>query len=250
MIYPLHAHSSRSLSCRVETDFETGSRYAADRLLDAIRRQPTLLLCVAAGSSPARAYRLLGEAAAAEPALFERLRVIQVDEWLGLPAADPATCAADLQRNLLHPLGIGGDRFVAFRSDAPDPAAECERVGGWLEANGPIDICVLGVGSNGHLAMNEPAATLRPGVHAARLAEVSRQHPLLAARPDKPTHGLTLGMADLLRARKILLMAFGKAKRPVLQRLLEPAIDPQFPASFLWLHPAVTIVCDKAAHSS
>jgi len=226
---------------------ETGSRYAADCLLEAIRRQPELLLCVAAGSSPARTYQLLGKAAASQPECFNRLRVIQVDEWLGLPSGDPATCAADLRRNLLDPLGISGDRFVAFRSDAPDAAVECERVSGWLAANGPIDVCVLGVGGNGHLAMNEPGSTLRAGVHLARLAEVSRQHPLLAGRPEKPTHGLTLGMADLLHARQILLLAFGAAKRPVVQRLCEPVIDPRFPASLLWLHPAVTVICDTAA---
>ena len=182
-----------------------------------------------------------------QPALFRRVRVIQVDEWLGIPPTDPATCAADLRCNLLEPLGITGDRFVGFRSDAPDPVLECQRVGEWLAANGPIDVCVLGVGGNGHLAMNEPGAALRPGVHVARLAEVSRQHPLLAGRPEKPTHGLTLGMADLLHAREIFLLAFGSPKRPVLQRLCKPVIDPQFPVSLLWLHPAVTVICDAAA---
>lgn len=247
MNHPRRLLNGRTPSRRIESDAEAGSRFAADRLIESVRRQPDLLLCVAAGSSPARTYQLLGEAATVQPTLFQHLRVIQVDEWLGLPPADPATCTADLHRHLLDPLGITPDRFIGFHSDTASPLAECERVGSWLAANGPIDVCVLGVGSNGHLAMNEPGATLHPGVHQARLADVSRQHPLLAAHREKPTHGLTLGMGDLLQAREILLLAFGAAKQRVVRRLFEPLIDPLFPASFLWLHPAVTIVCDVAA---
>jgi galactosamine-6-phosphate isomerase len=229
------------------TDYETLSRRAAELISDAVRCRPDLLLCAAAGSSPALAYGLLGQAARQDPALFGQVRVMQVDEWGGLAMADPATCETDLKTRLLAPLGITPDRYQGFRSDAGDPESECERVSQWLSRNGPIDLCVLGVGTNGHLAMNEPAEALRPGPHVACLSPSSLQHPMLAASKAVPAYGLTLGMGDLLQSRKILLLASGERKRPVLQRLREPSLNPQFPVSFLWLHPEVTVLCDGEA---
>lgn len=235
----------------VETpDFEALSRRAAALLESEVQSRPDLLLCAAAGSSPARTYELLGAAARHNPALFRRARVIKVDEWGGLALTNPATCEADLKTRLLLPLGITPDRYQGFDSLAPDPECECQRVAQWLARNGPIDVCLLGVGVNGHIAMNEPADALCPGPHVAQLAPSSLQHPMLAASRTKPAYGLTLGMRDILQSKRILLLAAGERKRPVLERLREPLVTPQFPVSFLWLHPDVTVLwalADKRA---
>src|ERR1019366_8087860 len=107
--------------------------------------------------------------------------------------------------------------------------------------------CFLGLGMNGHIAWNEPAAGLPPGVHVTELTLRSLKSDMMRNLERKPRYGLTLGVGDILRSRKILLLVSGEAKRAVLQRLLEPVVSAQFPASFLWLHPAVTIICDRAA---
>jgi galactosamine-6-phosphate isomerase len=231
----------------VARDSENAAQHAADIVCEELRRCPNLLLCAAAGSSPTRAYQLLGQAARQKPSLFEHLRIILVDEWLGLRRGDPATCEADLKNKLLDPLHIPADRYQGFRTDSADPERECERISQWLAQHGPIGRSVLGVGANGHLAMNEPAETMHSHVHVARLTPTSLEHPLLAASPIKPAHGLTLGMADLLRSKKILLLACGPHKRPVLSRLSEPHISTQFPASLLWLHPDATVLTDPTA---
>jgi galactosamine-6-phosphate isomerase len=240
-------HLRLPFEVRIAPDAATASRAAAAIIDHELRARPELLVCAAAGGSPAATYQALGELAQAAPQRFGRLRVIQVDEWHGLECDHPATCAADLRRRLVGPMKISEERFVAFHCDAADPERECRRVAAWLAREGPIDVAVLGVGTNGHLAMNEPAAALRPHAHVAELSATSQQHPLLADCPSKPTHGLTLGMADLLHSRRILLLAFGTQKRPVLQRLAKGCLTPQFPVSFLWLHPAVTLLCDEAA---
>jgi galactosamine-6-phosphate isomerase len=238
------------LCFRIAQDAEEAAQVAADLVLGELRRRPDLLLCVAAGSSPRRAYQLLGRAAQYEPALFGQLRVLAVDEWLGLRDGNPATCAADLRTHLLGPLGLPAERCQGFRTNSPDPEAECARVSEWLSRHGPIDVCVLGVGANGHLAMNEPAEQLCPHPHVAPLTPVSLQHPLLATCSEKPTHGLTLGMGDLLRSRKILLLACGPHKSAVLHRLRDPRVTTEFPVSFLWLHPDATVLADPEAWSS
>jgi galactosamine-6-phosphate isomerase len=238
---------SKAFQVHVVPDFKAVSQQVAEVVIGEIRTRPDLLFCAAAGSSPSGAYQVLGERAVAEPDLFARLRVIQIDEWGGLSRSHPATCEADLIKKLLVPLHVGAERYEGFHSDPADPEKEAARVARWLERHGPIDLCVLGLGMNGHLAMNEPSEALCPHPHVARLTPSSLDHPMLAACSSKPSYGLTLGMGDLLRSRKILLPVCGHPKRDVLRQLLRPTVSPWFPASFLWLHPDVTVICDEEA---
>lgn len=235
------------LNIQVLNTYDAMSRQAADFICTELRQRPDLLLCVSAGGTPTRTYELLANRCTRTPELFLKLRVLQIDEWSGLSPGDPATCGSDLQKKLLAPLRVSPDRYTGFRTDSPDPESECHRIAQWLAANGPVGICILGLGSNGHVAMNEPSEAMKPHAHVAKLAPASRKHAMLAHLKKKPRYGLTLGMADILRSRKIILLVNGKQKRPALNRLLKPEITPCFPAAFLWLHPDVTIFCDRDA---
>ena len=235
------------LRVRVAKDYGTMSRRAADFIEAELKRRADLLLCASAGGTPTGLYRRLAKRYDAAPAIFKKLRVLQIDEWGGLPPGNPATCRTDLQNKLLQPLGISSQRFEGFRSDAPDPERECERISRWLAANGPIDICLLGLGLNGHVAMNEPADEFVPHPHVSKLTRSSLGHGMLKDLQAKPRYGLTLGLGDILRSRRILLVVSGQAKQTVMKRLLQPRVSPRFPASFLWLHSDVTIICDRDA---
>jgi galactosamine-6-phosphate isomerase len=238
------------LKIRVAKTREAMSRHAADLICQELRRRPNLLLCVSAGGTPARTYELLAARCARQPRLFEKLRVVQIDEWAGLPADSPASCTADLRAKVLEPLRVSANRYQGFSSDALDPQRECARMARWLALNGPIDICVLGLGENGHVAMNEPAGALNPGVHVAKLAPSSRRHALLQALVKKPRYGLTLGVGDILRSRKALLLVSGSHKRRPFRRLLIPRVSTRFPASVLWLHQDAMVLGDReAAHN-
>jgi galactosamine-6-phosphate isomerase len=228
-------------------DHEAMSQAAAERLVAQLRRKPDSLLVLATGASPDRTYQLLAEHGRAEPALCRQLRIHKLDEWGGLAMDDPATCQVALQRALVQPLGITPDRFFGFESAPANPKAECQRVQDWLAAHGPADVCVLGLGLNGHLGFNEPAGCLTPGPHAAELSRESREHSMIQQARTQPGYGLTLGIRDILQSREILLLVSGARKQAQLARLLRPEITPEFPASFLWLHSAVTICCDAAA---
>ena len=232
---------------RVARTYDAMSQEAAAFICRELEQRPDLLLCVAAGGTPTGVYQLLAARYTREPELFEQLRVLQVDEWCGLAPGSPATCHADLRTKLLGPLCIPPGRYRGFRTDAPAPEAECGRVERWLAAHGPIDICILGLGGNGHVAMNEPAAAMTPHAHVVELTQNSRRHALLKPLAKKPRYGLTLGMGDILRSRRILLLVNGKQKRRALHRLMKPGITTRFPASFLWLHPDTTVLCDREA---
>jgi galactosamine-6-phosphate isomerase len=223
------------------------SREAARRILAALAAKRDLLLCAAGGSTPARTYELLAEAYAREPKSFRSLRVLKLDEWGDLRMDDPGSCERQLRTQLIGRLALRGRRYFGFRSDAPDPELECKKVRDRLAAEGPIDLCVLGLGINGHIGMNEPASSLQPLTHVAQLSKISMQHPMLSKSRRLPSYGLTLGMSEILASREILLLVSGPKKRRPLEILSTREITTQFPASFLWLHPNWTLLCDRDA---
>jgi galactosamine-6-phosphate isomerase len=205
------------LKPQVFSDHETLSRAAAKWLELRLIEQPKSLVCAATGTTPQRTYQLLAERYQDRPSLFEQLHLLKLDEWGGLEMDDPASCEQFLRESLVEPLQLQA-RYKAFDSRPSAPEDECRRVASWLEQHGPIDICVLGLGSNGHVGFNEPAATLQPHAH--------------------------VGMADLLYARRILLLVSGPGKLGPLKRLLSGTISTEFPASLLVLHPRVELFCD------
>lgn len=224
-------------------DEDALSRRAAEAVWEAARAKPDLLLCLASGATPTETYARLAGA----PERLAAARFVQLDEWAGLGADEPASCAHYLERTLLAPLAVPPGRRIAFRGAAPDRAAECRRVEAALDAAGGIDLGILGLGRNGHLALNEPAESLDPFCHVATLAARSRAHPMLAGATAPVREGLTLGLANILRARRLLLLVTGAAKRDPLARIARRRVTPALPASFLWLHPAALCLCDRAA---
>lgn len=221
-------------------DSETALAAAASQIiLQAIQKKPDLLLCAATGNTPTATYQAL----VAQKSLFPRdqLRIFKLDEWGGVPMDHPGTCESYLQEHLIQPLNIPVDCYFSFQSNPADPEQECIRVQQLLQQEGPIDLCVLGLGVNGHLAFNEPGVFLQPHCHIAQLTEDSLGHSMTKDMRDVTLYGLTLGMSDILAAREIVLLITGPAKVEITQRLLEGKISTQLPASFLWLHPNVKV---------
>jgi len=231
----------------IADDDEALSREAAQRILRALTAKPNLLLCAAGGSTPRRAYQLLVENHASNPRAFQSLRIVKLDEWGGIAMDDPGSCETQLRKLLVDPLDLSLERYFGLRSDAETPELECEKLRDRLAIDGAIDLCVLGLGTNGHLGMNEPGSSLQLGPHVAFLSEATFRHPMLAHSHTRPTYGLTLGMGDIMASLKILLLVSGANKRDPLQRLMQRVITTQFPASFLWLHPNCYLLCDRDA---
>lgn len=220
---------------------------AASSVLAVVRARAGAHLCLATGASPTGTYAAVALAAVAEPGLLAAVRVAALDEWVGLPRGGAGTCAAYLERHVLGPLAVAERRRFLWDSGTADPEAECRRAAAWLEESGRFDVAVLGLGLNGHLGLNEPAAVLRPGPHVASLAERTRGHAMLTAAGAVVEYGLTFGVGDLLRSRRVLVVVPGVEKRAALERLAEPVVDPGFPASFLWLHGDVEVMTVGAA---
>jgi galactosamine-6-phosphate isomerase len=230
----IHCEDDRSLSAE-----------ACRLVLAEIERRRDSLVCAATGHSPSGLYAELVRHAEADPALFDRLRVVKLDEWGGVPPTDPGSCEHYLRTRLLDPLGVPSERYLAFSGMAPDPSAECERIRTELERRGPIDVCVVGLGINGHIGFNEPGPSLVPHCHVAQLSESTRSHTMVRSLGSAPRFGLTLGMQEILGSRRIILLVAGEGKRDVAVRILSGEVSTTLPASFLWLHGNVDCLIDR-----
>ena len=228
-------------------EYDQLSETAARLLHDQIRLKPGLLLCTATGNSPLGLYQRLAAIMAGERTGSEQLRIIKLDEWAGIEHGSEGSCERYLRNHLLTPLNIDDERFISFVSDATDPIMECERIRSRLSKEGPIDVAILGLGKNGHLGFNEPADQLEPHCHLIPLTDTSKGHHMMNHARQKPAHGMTLGMKEILSSRMIILVVSGKGKKEALSTLLSGKITTSCPASFLWLHNRVHCMVLKAS---
>lgn len=224
------------------------SEHAAHLVAAELNRKNDLVLGAATGASPEGLYKQLAARARLTPALFGGLRVVQLDEWGGLLPSNPASCADYLKKYVCDPLKVTPDRYVGWNGASADTQQECERMQEQLRISGPMDLCILGLGLNGHIAFNEPGSCLQPHAHLARLTSGSQRHDMVETLETKPAYGLTLGMADILGSRTILLLISGSRKREITGRLKTGQVSTDLPASFLWLHSNTICLIDKDAY--
>jgi galactosamine-6-phosphate isomerase len=217
---------------------------ASALIIHELQQNPKSLVCAATGNSPTGVYKkLVGKK---ENINTSGLRFIKLDEWYGLGINDEGSCEKYLHEQLFNPLGISNKRYIAFDGKATEPEKELQNVTNYLDEHGPIDLCILGLGKNGHIAFNEPADTLHPHAHMALLSSTSLEHAMIKGTGEQIKYGMTLGMTDILQSKKIILLVNGTHKNAVMQKLMEQKIRTQLPASFLWLHADVQcFYCDN-----
>jgi galactosamine-6-phosphate isomerase len=217
---------------------------ASALIIHELQQNPKSLVCAATGNSPTGVYKKLVEKK--ENINTSGLRFIKLDEWYGLGINDEGSCEKYLHEQLFNPLGISNKRYIAFDGKATEPEKELQNVTNYLDEHGPIDLCILGLGKNGHIAFNEPADTLHPHAHMALLSSTSLEHAMIKGTGEQIKYGMTLGMTDILQSKKIILLVNGTHKNAVMQKLMEQKIRTQLPASFLWLHADVQcFYCDN-----
>jgi len=229
---------------------------AADRVAEVLLQRPHAVLALPTGRTPLGLYAELVRRSRAGSLGLHQARIFNLDEFCTVPAEDPHSYAAFLERELIRPAGVHAERVRLLRGDAADLPAECRSYDAALAACGGIDLCVLGLGANGHIAFNEPGTAWDLRTHVVRLTERTRaaQQPLTpTARPGAelwrcPTHGITLGIRTLLESRKILLLIAGEDKEAARDALHRGRPDPAWPVTSLIGHPDCTVIelCGRA----
>ena len=191
------------------------------------------LVCAATGNSSTGVYQKLVEKKSMLDT--QKIKFITLDEWAGLNEFDKSSCVYYLNENLIEPLNIAPKNFIAFNGTSEDPQLECNRIKQYLLTQA-IDVCILGIGLNGHIAFNEPANFLQPHAHYTKLSNTSLAHPMLEGGQQNLKYGYTLGMAEILQSQTIFLVINGIRKKKIYEQLINGKITTDVPASFLWLH--------------
>lgn len=226
------------------------SRELAHRILRAIDRKPDIVLGLPTGRTPLPLYAALRDQSRASGTDWSAVRTFNLDEFLGVSAADPGSYRAYMDRELFDAVGVPAGRVGFLDGRAADPGRECERYEAAIAAVGGIDLMVLGIGANGHIGFNEPAPGLQARTHRGRLQPGTRaaNADLFGGDESKvPEEALSMGMATILQARSVCLMATGAAKAAAVSAVVHGPITTELPASFLQLHPDVTLMVDSAA---
>jgi glucosamine-6-phosphate deaminase len=222
----------------------------ADHLLAAIAVRPALVLGLPTGRTPVALYRRLVELHGQGRADFSQVATFNLDEFLGLPASHPGSYRAYMTRHLFTPVGIEPPQVHFLDGTAADPDAECGRFEEAIVGVGGIDVMVLGIGANGHIGFNEPAAGLSARTHRVRLKPETRRANAAFFGNDPaqvPVEALSMGMATILQARRIFLLAMGRGKGRAVERMVNGPVTTRLPASFLQLHEHVEVMVDEAA---
>jgi glucosamine-6-phosphate deaminase len=229
-------------------DYDDLSRCAAALVIDAVRDRPESVLVLPTGATPLGMFRELAAAAAAGTADFGRARFVTLDDYAGIEAADRRRLLLWLRRELLDPIGIAEDRIVAFDPTAA-PLEEAARIEAAIAGWGGIDLAVVGLGPNGHLAFNEPGSAFDSRARRITLTpeSIRSNAAYWGAEADVPRKGFTLGLGTLQDARRLVLIASGAGKRDILARTLHGPIGEDVPATLLRVHPHATVIADRAA---
>jgi len=226
------------------------SRAAADFVRSFCGQHPRALIALPTGRTPRETYRLLTQEMRRGAPDASRLQFVNLDEYAGIAPSDHRSFFAELHERFLDPIRIDVDQVRLLNGRASDPQQECDAHEQYIRSRGGIDLAILGIGANGHIAFNEPGTPFGSRTHVAALsAETCRslQHRFGC---EVPRYGLTLGIATILEARAILLLASGVEKALALRQAFCSEPTPLLPASALQGHPFLTVAADADALSA
>jgi glucosamine-6-phosphate deaminase len=246
-------------------DEDALSAALATHLLEVIVARPALVLGLPTGRTPLGLYRELrersgGPLTSSGPSRaksrdgsridWSGVRTFNLDEFAGLEPSHEASYRAYMQAELFDHVSIDPANIGFLDGAASDLRGECRRYDEAIAAAGGIDLQLLGIGANGHIGFNEPADGLCAETHVAVLTRETREANAQRFAGDwsrVPERALSMGMATILNAREIVLMATGPEKADAVQDMIEGLITTQLPASLLQVHARVTVMLDRAA---
>jgi len=233
----------------VKDTYEEMSREAAQVVAQAIRARPNLVLGLATGSTPLGLYHELIRMHKDEGLDFSKVTSFNLDEYLGLPPTHEQSYAYFMQHNLFQHINVRPDKIYVPSGLAADVQAHCAWYEEEIARAGGIDLQVLGIGRDGHIAFNEPGSSLASRTRSVTLTRetIEDNARFFARAEDVPRFAITMGVGTILEARHCLLLANGRSKAEAVAALVEGPITAQITASALQMHPQATIILDREA---
>lgn len=231
--------------------YQEMSKVAAQLFAQEVKRKPDLVLGLATGGTPVGMYEELIRMHRTEGLSFSQATSFNLDEYVGLDAQHPQSYRTYMQEHLFGQIDMAAERTNIPRGDAQDLEQECSRYEQAIAEAGGIDIQVLGIGTNGHIGFNEPGSSASSKTRVVQLtpSTIEANARFFESVEEVPTQAVSMGIATILGAKKIVLLASGEAKAQAVRDMLEGEMTPDVPASLLQMHDDVTVIVDAPAAS-
>ena len=232
-------------------DYYDVSRKAANIMSAQIIMKPNAVLGLATGSTPVGMYKQLIEWYKKGDLDFSQVTSVNLDEYRGLSGDNDQSYRNFMNTHLLDHVNIDKSRTFVPNGLEPDSEKACAAYNETIRSVGGIDLQLLGLGNNGHIGFNEPGAAFEKETHCVDLTEstIQANKRFFEKVEDVPTQAYTMGIKNIMQARKVLLIVSGEGKAEILDKVLYGPVTPQVPASILQLHNDLTVVADEAAMS-
>ena len=234
----------------IVTDADAIGALVADEVQALLARRPDAVLGLATGSSPLRVYDELAARVRDGRVTFAGARGFTLDEYVGLAPGDPRSYRAVIHDELVSRVDFAPGAVLGPDGGASDLVAACAAFERAIQAAGGIDLQLLGVGTTGHIAFNEPASSFASRTRVKTLTAQTRRDNarFFAGDVDAvPRHCLTQGLGTILESRQAIVIATGAAKAPAVREMVEGAVSARWPCTALQLHPNALVVLDDAA---
>ncbi len=241
-----------SMEVIIADSLPTIGAIVADAVCEALASRESPSLGPATGSSPLCAYEELIRRHEQEGLSFANTSGFLLDEYLDLPAGHPQLYRSFIQEQFTNHVNLAEGNLFSPDPTASDVSAACTQYENQIEDAGGIDLLILGIGSDGHIAFNEPSSSLASRTRIKTLTQATREDNARFFGDDQtavPKHVITMGIGTILDARHLVMVVTGKAKARCLAQAIEGPLTAMVPASALQLHPHATIVTDEAAAS-
>ncbi len=224
--------------------YQEMSRQAANLISAQVIMKPDSILGLATGSTPIGTYKQLIEWYKKGDIDFSKVISINLDEYVGLDANNINSYRYFMDKNLFDKINIVKENTFVPLGTAENLEEECKKYDENIKQLGGIDLQLLGIGLDGHIGFNEPSEVFTKNTHIVDLdkSTIEANSRFFGSIDSVPKKAITMGMASIMRAKKILLIANGKGKKEILNKALFGPITPQIPASILQLHPDITVI--------
>lgn len=232
-------------------NYEEMSEKAAAFISETVRRKPNAVLGMATGGTAVGTYQCLIQDFNEHNTSYKQAYTVNLDEYVGMDPNHEQSYHTYMDNHFFQHIDLPKEHQHIPNGKALDLEAECKRYEEAIEALGGVDLQLLGIGHNGHIGFNEPGTSFDSKTQVVKLAESTRN---ANARyfdhmDEVPTHAITMGIATILKSKKILLLVSGKEKAEILYKLLTSDVTESIPATALKTHPNVTVIADKEALS-
>jgi len=232
----------------IENDYETMSAKAADEVMKIIGTQKNPVLCTASGDSPKGLYKEMIGKISKKKIDISGWYFVGLDEWLGMNKDDEGSCRHHLDNDLLKPLCVHEKNIGFFDGKAKEIQNEIQKTENFIKEHGGINVAIVGLGVNGHVGMNEPGTNPSLYSHISKIDRITQEVGQKYFKKHRQiTNGITLGIANLMEAKHVILLVSDNKKASIVQQVLEGEISEMLPASFLRQHKNFSVYLDKTA---